>query len=480
MLAELRRWRDRAPDRTAVRATTLDGTTRTTSWSALYDAAVAAAATADRDPPGPGPVVLLVDGSAAALAVLLGLTAAGQEVLLLEEQSSFLADPASPVCHVGATVVIGPDRAAGVPERFGFRSYQQLCRPGAGPPPEPPAQGGVLQLTSGSTGEPKLARQPLRHLVHGGHTYRQLFRIGRSDRVLVPVPLVHSFGLVGGWFAALAAGAELWTLGRFHPGRVRAGLAGGATVLLGTPLLYRLLAPALTGTPRPGRLRVALSSGGPLDPALAAEVGRRLGVPARQIYGSTETGLIAYQPESSARWPDGMVGVAAPGVRLRTEPVPWLPDGTGQLLVQTPTMFTGYAGTVDRTGEWYQTEWYQTGDLARIDRHGRIELLGRKDSFVNVGGRKVNPLRIERIIAEHPGVREVAVYGVTDPGQEQRLHAAVVLVAGTGIGDVVGFCRDRRLQPYEVPHRLHRVPRLPRTPMGKVDRRALPTGAEAG
>lgn len=473
MLTELRRHRDRAPDTTAVHAVTPVGSA-STSWTELYDDVLAVLAGAGELPAG-APVVVILDGSAAGIATLLGLSGAGLDVLLLEEQSSYLADPGSAVHRAECTTVVGPaGLGAAIPEPFTYLSYPDCRSAATTAPTTRRTEGDVLQLTSGSTGEPKLARQPFRNLLHGGHTYRLVFGLGESDAVLVPVPLAHSFGLVGGALAALAAGARLLTLGRFTIRQLVDLIESGATAMLGTPLVYQLLTPVLVTRRPTSRLRVALSSGSPLDADLAAAVRRALGVPVRQVYGSTETGLIAYQPESAGRWPDDAVGVAAPGVQVRIEPEPGGAAGApGHLLVRTPTLFRGYLDPTDPGGADAPADgFYRTGDLATIDQHGLIRLAGRTSGFVNIGGRKVNPSRIERIIAEHPGVREVVVYGVADRGEEQ-VHAAVVLDASTRVADVMAFCRSRRLRPYEIPRRLHPLSRLPRTSMGKVDRRRV-------
>src|SRR5436305_8287062 len=177
----------------------------------------------------------------------------------------------------------------------------------------------------------------------------------------------------------------------------------GTSVLLGTPMVYRLLAPVLRGTRRRVGVRVALSAGGPMGSEAAAAAAAGLGTPVRKIYGITEVGLVACVPVGLESWPEGSVGRAAPGVTLRVGPVavedgPAVAGGghTGRLLVRTPAMFNGYVGGsgAHLTAEGY----YDTGDLVRLDEDGFLHVVGRKANFINVGGRKVNPRRIERIL----------------------------------------------------------------------------------
>jgi acyl-coenzyme A synthetase/AMP-(fatty) acid ligase len=134
-------------------------------------------------------------------------------------------------------------------------------------------------------------------------------------------------------------------------------------------------------------------------------------------------------------------------------------------------MFAGYHGS-DRAVVT-PDGFYDTGDLVRVDPAGHLFVLGRKESVVNIGGRKVSPKRIERILLTHAGVRDAFVFGVERDDREQEMHAALVLAPGTGVHDVLEFCRSASLQPYEVPHRVHSLDGLPRNGMGKVDRHRL-------
>jgi acyl-coenzyme A synthetase/AMP-(fatty) acid ligase len=201
----------------------------------------------------------------------------------------------------------------------------------------------------------------------------------------------------------------------------------------------------------------------------------------RQIYGITEAGLVTCVRRSEKTWPRGSVGSAAPGVELRIEPAPDTDsaqpdqadeDGgqTGRLLVRTQAMFEGYVGVAGP----HLTEdgYYDTGDVVRLDSEGRLTVLGRKESFINVGGRKVNPRRLERILNDHEAVREAYVFGVERADGEQEIHAAVVLDTHT-LFDVVAYCRASSLLPYEVPHHVHVLEQLPRTGLGKVDRQEV-------
>ncbi|MEU4210427.1 class I adenylate-forming enzyme family protein [Streptomyces sp. NPDC026206] len=465
----------RAGDRVAVR-TRSTATWSTTTWAELRRAALSVAAHLGGAARPRGPAIVLVDNTPASVASVLGLALAGVDMLLVERENSYLSDERSVVNRLPATAIVCPADVQ-LPALPGLvqHTFDELT---AGPPaddtclPENP-RSAVLQLTSGSTGEPKIARQTLGNTLTGGALYRDLHKVTEADTLFAMVPLAHSFGLVGALATALVTGAGLMTMSRFTPGAVLEGLRGGATVLLGTPLVYELIAPVLPRDATGTRVRTALSSGGPLTPRLGGAVTERLGVPVHQIYGSTETGLIACQYDRPEPWPGNCAGVMAPGVqwRLRTGESSWAVHGRGRLFVRTATMFLGHQGST--TSPLLDDGFLESGDLVEVDEGGHVTVLARKDTFVNVGGRKVNPRRVERVVAGHPAVREAFVYGrAAARDGEEEIHAALVLHPGADTGEIARFCRSR-LMPYEVPHHIHVIPAVPRTGMGKVDRSKL-------
>ncbi|NUS23671.1 MAG: acyl--CoA ligase [Streptomyces sp.] len=453
----------------------------TTTWSQLLSRVRTVAHNAGQLPAGQGPVVVALENSTNGVAMLLGLALAGVDVLCTEPETSQLTDPHSVLYRVPVSGLITRQVPDGLPSApHPALTYERLLtRPAHGGRPwaEPREDPAVHQLTSGSTGEPTAVRQTLATVGRGGVLYRDIHGYTSADRVFLPLPLAHSFGMVGGMAAAIMARAELMLLPKFSLSACHDALDTGATVLLGTPLFYRLLASSRPERAAVAAVRVALSSGGPLPEETRRLATKALGLTVHQVYGSTETGLIACQRGPDAGPPDS-VGAVAPGVEWRLvhdERLSPEPD-SGVLHVRTSTMFTGRlgpSGALPRPAD----AWYDTGDVARVDSSGRLTLLARKDTFINVGGRKVNPRRVERIVAGHDAVREVHVFGAEDAGGEEAVHAAVVLAPrgtpGRAPTAALHTYLRSRLLPYEVPHQLHLLPRLPRTALGKVDLPAL-------
>ncbi|MFE5393957.1 class I adenylate-forming enzyme family protein [Streptomyces sp. NPDC056568] len=373
-------------------------------------------------------------------------------------------------------VLLAVDEPSGVADEAGRRGPAR--RPDDEPRTAAPDEPFLYQYTSGSTGEPKAVVHTQRNLVNGGGIYTRAYGVTEDDRVLVAVPLLHSFGMVAGLVTALRAGAQLVLLGRFTPARLLSALAEHAcTVLVAAPMAYDLTTrAAVFRPPRPPRaLRLCLSSGAALPPAVAQRARERLGLDVQQVYGCTEAGVIAaHRPEDGPGAGHG-VGRPLPGVQVRVvdEHGRQVPRGEeGALLVRTPAMFTHYLGHPEATRRAFRDGWYATGDVARVGPEGHLHLVGRKESFINVGGKKVNPLEVERALLAHPSVAEAVVWGEEVGDTGERVRAAVVALAPLPAAELTSHCRARLL-PHQVPTAVDFVSALPKTSMGKVRRAAV-------
>lgn len=413
---------------------------------------------------------MVVDNSVDAVCVLLGLWLAGLDTLLIERDNSYLDDTGSIVWSSGISAVVAPLGTA-VPSGRKLVAYPELLaasrrQPGAAADGHEPE---VLQVTSGSTGEPRATVHPLANVLDGGVLYRDLQAIASTDVIVVPLPLAHSFGLIGGLMAGIAAGAEVVTMPQLMLRRLSEALTAPGAIVLGTPLLYRLVTASAPGLgPGGGRenVKAALCSGGPLAPDVASAASQWLGNAPLQVYGSTETGLISCELAADTARPPGSVGRPAPGVTLRA---PSAGGEESELSVRTSTMLTGYFGAKPlRPGGFWET-----GDVGYIAADGHLYLTGRKETFINVGGRKVNPARIERLLTQTGLVREVSVYGVDGGEGSEEIHVALVLSPDATLASV----RDASgtlLSRYERPAAFHLLDQLPRGPLGKVLRARLP------
>ncbi|WP_047869720.1 AMP-binding protein [Nocardiopsis sp. RV163] len=326
----------------------------------------------------------------------------------------------------------------------------------------------LVLATSGSTGRPSLVRRTESDLVAEGLRYRDGVGVGPDDRVLIPLPLSHSYAL--GWlFGALLSGSAVVPVPPTALGATADELAGGATVVVLTPSLARLsaLRTVRRGGPRAPRLRMAMVGAGPVDAGLERAVRDALGVPTSRNYGSTETGALCAgvaDPDGPGLEP-GCVGRVLPGVvhEIVGGPGDAASPSTGLLRVRTAP----------------GADWHDTGDLVTETADG-LRVLGRRASAVRRGDRWVAPLEVEAVLRAHPGVRDAHVTG--RPGRHagaDRLVADVVLAEGTGVEDLRRHLAGQ-LSPAKRPDELRAREDLGRTATGKVPAPARPRLTAAG
>lgn len=337
-----------------------------------------------------------------------------------------------------------------------------------------------LQYTSGTTGSPKGVEHrhgDLRHFHRAvGH---DMLAIGPDDVSLSVSKLFFAYGFGNSFVYPLFTGSSAVLIeGAPTPGLVAELVARhGVTVLHAVPSAYANLV-AETDPASFRSLRVAVSAGESLAPALGEGAEDLLGCPVLDELGSTEVGgaFCASLPADNRL---GTVGRPLTGysVEVRDGDGRRCPDGDqGQLWVQGPTVMTRYVNRPEETRRVLVDGWLRTGDLARRNVDGRIVHAGRIDDLEMVGGITISPVEVEGVLAAHPLVAEVAVTALPDDRGATKLQAFVVPAEDGHKGalgrDVLAWAR-RRLPPFKVPRRVHAVEELPRTPTGKLRRFVL-------
>jgi acyl-CoA synthetase (AMP-forming)/AMP-acid ligase II len=323
----------------------------------------------------------------------------------------------------------------------------------------------LVKLSSGSTGMPKAVA--LTHASIAAEAANVVAALGLhpGDRVFAPVPLTHSYGFDLAVLAVLASGATVEQHPARSPRRALADMAD-ATVYLGVPAIYRVVAEApVSAPPDLSAARYLLSCTAPLSPELIRSFAARFGAAVCQHYGSSETGAVAnHLPEEVLERPES-VGRAIGGVEVHVA------ADTGELVVQGPAVASGYLlggpeGVTPLAGGSFHT-----GDLAEMDAGGFIRILGRRDSVINVGGLKVSPQEVSEALERHPAVRQAAVVGVPDGRGDQLVTAAVVLAHAVPDTALIAHCSGE-LAEHKVPRRIVVLEALPVGPTGKVRLRA--------
>jgi acyl-CoA synthetase (AMP-forming)/AMP-acid ligase II len=192
-------------------------------------------------------------------------------------------------------------------------------------------------------------------------------------------------------------------------------------------------------------------------------------------FGLTECSSVAtFLPHEYARTRPETVGFAAPVVDLKLDGV--MPGSdVGELLMRGPNVVRGYWNKAEATLETFAGGWLRTGDMARIDSEGFVQIVDRKKDMVNRGGENVYCVEVENALAEHPAVFEVAVLGVPDKMMGEKVGAAIVLKPGSKAeaGEIVSFAKQH-LADFKVPQfMVLRSEALPRNPGGKLLKKHL-------
>ena len=338
-----------------------------------------------------------------------------------------------------------------------------------------------IQFTSGTTGQPKGATLSHRNILNNGYFVGLAQRLQPGDRVCIPVPLYHCFGMVMGNLAALTHGATMvYPAAGFDPGATLAAIERErCTALYGVPTMFI----AVLAHPEFERfdiasLRTGVMAGAVCPEPLMRAVNERLHMPQVTIaYGMTETSPVSFQTAVDDPFERriGSVGRVQPHLECKIvdEAGEIVPAGTpGELCTRGYSVMLGYWDEPEKTAAVLDAEgWMHSGDLAVIDAAGYGNVVGRLKDMVIRGGENIYPREIEEFLYGHPAVEDVAVVGVPDDRMGEELCAWIRLRAGSS-GDaeeVRAFCRGR-IAHYKVPRYVRFVDAFPTTVTGKVQK----------
>ncbi len=336
----------------------------------------------------------------------------------------------------------------------------------------------AILYTSGTTGRPKGAMLTHKNLGSNAETLHKTWAFEPSDVLLHILPIFHTHGLFVACQCVLMNGSSMIWLNKFNADEVVRQLPR-STVMMAVPTHYaRLLETEGFDKRAAANMRLFTSGSAPLPVetfnAFAEATGHRI----LERCGMTETGMNTSNPYDGERVA-GTVGTPLPGVEIRItdrngDPVP---DGeTGMLEVKGPNVFKGYWKKPDKTAEDFRDDgFFITGDMARIEDHGYVAIVGRQKDLVISGGFNVYPKEVEMIIDDLPGVGESAVIGLRHPDFGEAVTAVVTRAENgleTSEEDVIGHVKAM-LANFKVPKRVFFVDGLPRNAMGKVRKNVL-------
>ncbi|MFE6844036.1 AMP-binding protein [Streptomyces sp. NPDC057686] len=353
-----------------------------------------------------------------------------------------------------------------------------LVRAGAGLSPDDPIN---IQYTSGTTGFPKGATLSHHNILNNGFFVGELCHYTEQDRVCIPVPFYHCFGMVMGNLACTSHGAAMVIPApSFDPEATLAAVeAEACTSLYGVPTMFiaELAAPGF-GTYDLSSLRTGIMAGSPCPVEVMKEVIDRMGMREVSIcYGMTETSPVSTQTRADDSVERRVSTVGRVGPHLEVKVVDpqsgrTVPRGEpGELCTRGYSVMLGYWGEPERTAEAVDAaRWMHTGDLAVMDEDGYLSITGRIKDMVIRGGENVYPREIEEFLHAHPDVLDVQVVGVPDPKYGEELMAWVRMREGAEpltAAAVRAFC-DGRLAHFKIPRYVHVVDEFPMTVTGKI------------
>ncbi|MFH8806970.1 AMP-binding protein [Streptomyces hygroscopicus] len=338
-----------------------------------------------------------------------------------------------------------------------------------------------IQYTSGTTGFPKGATLSHHNIVNNGFFVGETVRYTPADRICVPVPFYHCFGMVMGNLAALTHGAcVVIPAATFDPAATLAAVERErCTSLYGVPTMFiaELALPDFA-TFDLGSLRTGIMAGSPCPVEVMRRVVAEMHMEEVSIcYGMTETSPVSTQtrPDDDLVRRTGTVGRVMPHVEVKiVDPATGLtvPRGTrGELCTRGYSVMLGYWQEPERTAEAIDpARWMHTGDLAVMDDEGYVQIVGRIKDMIVRGGENVYPREIEEFLHTHPKIADVQVVGVPDEKYGEEVLACVILREGAKTltrDELARFCRGR-LAHYKVPRYLRLMDAFPMTVSGKV------------
>ncbi len=338
-----------------------------------------------------------------------------------------------------------------------------------------------IQFTSGTTGNPKGASLTHHNILNNGFFIGEAMRLSEHDKLCIPVPLYHCFGMVLGNLACTTHGATMVYPGEgFDPLAVLETVAEErCTGLHGVPTMFiaELEHPDFERFDL-GSLRTGIMAGSPCPIEVMRRVVDRMHLDEITIaYGMTETSPVSFQ-SSTADPLDrrvSTVGRIHPHLEVKIVDAEGriVPRGVaGELCTRGYSVMSGYWGDPDRTNQVIDpARWMHTGDLATIDAEGFCNIVGRIKDLVIRGGENVYPREVEEFLYRHPAILDVQVFGVADDRYGEEIAAWVKLRPGAALSEaeLQSFCKGQ-IAHQKIPRYVRFVDEFPMTVTGKMQK----------
>jgi fatty-acyl-CoA synthase len=338
-----------------------------------------------------------------------------------------------------------------------------------------------IQFTSGTTGHPKGATLSHHNILNNGYFVGEGLKLTPADRLCIPVPLYHCFGMVMGNLGCLTHGATMvYPAEAFDPlATLQAVAEERCTALYGVPTMFiaQLDHPEFA-TFDLKSLRTGIMAGSPCPIEVMKKVQSHMHMGEVTIaYGMTETSPVSTQcaTDDPVERRVSTVGQVLPHIEIKIVDPNGLavPRGeTGEFCTRGYSVMKGYWNDEAKTKEAIdEAGWMRTGDLATMDDQGYVNIVGRLKDMVIRGGENVYPREIEEFLYRHPKIQDVQVIGVPDPKYGEEICAWIKLHAGQSATaeEIRDFCKGQ-IAHYKIPRYIEFVPEFPMTITGKIQK----------
>ncbi|OBY27885.1 AMP-binding protein [Leisingera sp. JC1] len=334
-----------------------------------------------------------------------------------------------------------------------------------------------IQFTSGTTGLPKGATLTHFNIVNNARFVTSRINLTEADRLLIPVPLYHCFGMVMGVLGAVSKGAAMIFPGEaFEPASVlSAAAAERASALYGVPTMFVAMLQDLDQSPRDvSSLRTGIMAGAPCPIEIMRRVNTDMHMKEVTIcYGMTETAPVSFQSFTTDPADKRCTTVGRVHPHLEVKAVDaygaTLPAGErGELQVRGYSVMQGYWDDPAATEEAIRDGWMRTGDLGSFDAEGFCSITGRVKDMIIRGGENIYPREIEEFLIRHPQIADAQVFGVPDEKFGEQVCAWIVPAPGANLDEegILSHCRGQ-IAHFKIPRFVRVVTELPMTVTGK-------------
>ncbi|MEZ5460890.1 long-chain fatty acid--CoA ligase [Dokdonella sp.] len=349
----------------------------------------------------------------------------------------------------------------------------------------------VILYTSGTTGRAKGAELSHANIMMNAFALTRLFgeHPQGHDRILIVLPLFHTFGQTVQMILGFLQSATLIFMPRFEArGALALMQSEQVTCFAGVPTMYWGLLNALDDTIDvvgiASRLRMSVSGGAALPQEIQKEFMRRFNIRILEGYGLSETSPVATFSRKDMPLKVGSIGVPIWGVQVKLINDDWSEvskvGDIGEIAVRGHNIMKGYFRRDAETRTAIRDGWFRTGDLARRDEDGAYFIVDRSKDMINRGGFNVYPREIEELLVTHPAVSLAAVVGIGDSEYGEEIKAFVILKPGADVSEseLIQWARER-IAAYKYPRSVEFRESLPMTASGKILKRELVAGERA-